>query len=116
MVLAVVGLALVVGWQVGAAVVANLELRDDMQDVASQLSLHVGFAAPNSDDEFRTVVINKAKRYDIELEPDQITVQRTGYGPYASIYLRATYTVPIRLLGHVFQMSFTPESGKRLFK
>ena len=115
MALAITGLAFTVAWQIGAVVLANIELRDDMQDVASQLSLHVGLPAPNSDEEFRTIVINKAKHYDIQLNPEQVTVQRTGYGPQATIYLQANYTVPIRIPGYVFQLRFTPESGKRLF-
>lgn len=112
--LAALSLILAVGWQIGAAVVANIELRDDLQDIASQLSLKVGFNAPNSDDEFRSAVINKAKHYDINLEPEQLTVQRTGYGPRATIYLQASYTVPIHVPGYVFEIHFTPESGKRL--
>ena len=112
--LAILFFVVTVGWQIGAGLLANIELRDDLQDVASQLSLHVGLIAPNSDDEFRTIVIKKAKRYDIELEPDQVTVQRTGYGPQATIYLRASYTVPVRVAGYVFQLHFTPESGKPL--
>ncbi|HJT71015.1 MAG TPA: hypothetical protein VJ731_12495 [Terriglobales bacterium] len=113
--LAIVGLVLIAGWQIGAAVVANVELRDDLQDIASQLSLRVGLpSAPNSDDEFRNAVIQRAKQYDVSLEPDQVTVQRTGYGPRATLYLQASYTVPIRMFGYEFQMHFTPESGKRL--
>jgi hypothetical protein len=112
--LAALALILIVGWQLGAALLANIELRDDMEDLASQLSLHVGLDAPISDDQFRAAVVNKAKRYDIDLEPDQVTVQRTGYGPHDTIYLEASYAVPIRLPGYIFRMRFTPESGKRL--
>lgn len=114
--LAVLALALIVGWQISAAVLANVELRDDMQDLASQLSLHVGLDAPISDDQFRAAVVKKAAQYDIKLEPDQVTVQRTGYGPRDNIYLRASYAVPIRISGYVFQLHFMPESGKRLFE
>lgn len=104
------------GWQIAAAVLANIELRDDMQDLASQLSLHVGLPAPLSDDDFRAAVVSRAKRYDISLETDQVTVQRAGSGPYATIYLRASYIVPIHIAGYIFDMRFTPESGKRLFE
>ena len=40
--LAILALGLIVEWQVGAALLANIELRDDMQDIAFQLSLHDG--------------------------------------------------------------------------
>ena len=112
--LSVAALVLVAGWQIGTGVLAYIELRDDMQDLASQLSLKVGLSAPITDDDFRRAVINKAMRYDISLEPDQVTVQRTGDGPQAKLYLRASYTVPVRIAGHVFQVHFTPESGKPL--
>jgi hypothetical protein len=61
--LALLALALIVGWQIGAAVLANVELHDDMQDLASQLSLHVGLDASISDDQFRAAAVNKATRY-----------------------------------------------------
>ena len=112
--LAIVALASMLGWQIGAGILGNIELRDDMRDVASQLALHVGLPAPLSDDDFRAAIVSRAKRYDIQLEPDQVTVQRSGPGPYATVYLRADYTVPIRIPGCAFQLHFTPESGKRL--
>ena len=40
--LAALALVVIVGWQLGAALLANIELRDDMQDIAFQLSLHDG--------------------------------------------------------------------------
>jgi hypothetical protein len=105
----------IAGWQIGACELANFELRDDMKDLASQLGARIGFSLANSDDDFRTAVISKATRYNIDLSAEQVTVQRSGDGAKGTIYLRADYTVPIHLPGFNFKMHFTPESGKRLF-
>jgi hypothetical protein len=110
--IAVLGIACVAGWQVGTCELANMELRDDMQDLASQLGTHIGLASPRSDEDFRNAVLNCAKRYEIELTPDQVTVLRTDSGATASIYLAADYTVPIHLPGLFFTIHFTPASGK----
>jgi hypothetical protein len=108
-------LAFNVGWQVGASVLANIELRDDLQDLASQLGNRVGLSSPISDDEFRRAVIDRAGRYDIELAPDQVTVERTGYGVKGAIYLQVHYSVEIHAPGYAFTMNFAPESGKPLY-
>lgn len=103
------------GWQIGACELANIELRDDMRDLSSQLGARIGFSPVSSDDDFRAAVIAKAKRYNIELAPEQVTIQRTGEGVKGTIYLQADYTVPIHLPGFDFRMHFTPESGKKPF-
>lgn len=112
---AILALVVMAGWQIGASELANMELRDDMKDVASQLGARIGFSTVSSDDDFRAAVIARAKRYDIELAPEQVTVQRTGEGVKGAIYLRADYAVPIRMPGFGFRMRFAPESGKKLF-
>ena len=98
-------------WQIGSCEPASFELRDDMKDLASQLGVRIGLSSSNTDDQFRTAVVAKARRYNIELTPDQVTVEHTGSGIKGSIYLRADYTVPIHLPG----FDFTPESGERLY-
>lgn len=114
----ILGLALLVlvsiaGWQIGASELANIKLRDDMQDLASQLGSRIGLTTPSSDEDFRNAVVAKARQYDIQLAPEQVTVQRTGSGVTATIYLAANYTVPIHLPGFSFTLHFTTESDKR---
>lgn len=109
----VLGLAVLVfvsiaGWQIGACEVANIRLRDDLQDMAG---VRIGLTSVRSDDDFRNAVLNKARQYDIELAPEQITVQRTGSSVTGTISLAADYTVPIHLPGFSFTMHLTPESG-----
>jgi hypothetical protein len=109
--IAVLGLVTIAGWQVGTCELANMELRDDMQDLASQLGTHIGLASSRSDEDLRNAVLNRAKRYKIELMPDQVIVLRTDSGATGTIYLAVDYTVPIHLPGFFFTIHFTPASG-----
>jgi hypothetical protein len=105
-------LLLAVGWQFGSRELANIELQDEMHDLASQAGTRVGLVAPNSDDDLRGAVVRKAKQHDIELQPEQVTVQRTGSEDKQTLYLAANYTVPIVLPGFSFALHFTASSGK----
>jgi len=114
----ILGLAVLVfvstaGWQVGACELAKIRLRDDMQDLASQSGVRIGLTTATSDDDFRNAVLGKARQYDIELAPDQVTVQRTGSSVTGTLSIGADYTVPIHLPGFSFTLHFTPASGKR---
>jgi hypothetical protein len=100
-------------WQIGKSELANIELRDDMRDMASQLGARIGLTSASTDEDFRKDVVRKAKKYGIQLAPEQVTVQRTGQGAAAYIYLAADYSVPIRLPGVSFQRHFKPESGAK---
>jgi len=101
------------GWQIGKWELVNIELRDDMHDMASQLGARIGLTKIYSDEDFRDELMRKAKKYDIQLQPEQVTVQRYGEGVEAKMYFAADYTVPIRLPGFFFQLHFNPESSQR---
>lgn len=113
LVVIVLAAAVVAGWQVAASELANIELRDDMKDLSSQLGGRIGLTSPNSDEDFRQAVIAHAMKYGIELTPEQITVQRSGTGTAADIYLAADYEAPIHLPGLTFNLHFTPSAGRR---
>ena len=102
-----------VGWQITPCELANVELRDDMKDLAAQLGVRSGLTSPSSDEDFRNDVLRKARKYDIQLAPEQVTVQRTGDGIETRIYLAADYTVPIHLPGFSFELHFSPTSGNK---
>ena len=99
------------GWQIGKWELANVELRDDMHDMASQLGARIGFSAPLSDEEFRNEVMRKAQKYGIQLSPEQVTVVRTGEGLDTRMYLAANYSVPVQLPGFSFHLHFTPKAA-----
>ena len=115
LVLAVLVFVSIAGWQIGACEVANIRLRDDMQDLASQSGVRIGLTTARSDDDFRNAVLGKARQYDIDLAPDQVTVRRTGSSVTGTISIGADYTVPIHLPGYSFTLHFTPESGVRSY-
>jgi hypothetical protein len=113
--MAVLAFVSIAGWQIGSAEVANIRLRDDMQDMATQSGVRIGLTNAKSDDDFRNAVLSKARQYDIELAWDKVTVQRTGSDVTGTISLGADYTVPIHLPGFSFTLHFTPESGVRSY-
>lgn len=108
-------LAILAGWKVGASMVANLELQEDMHDLVSQTGNYVRYTPPKSDDEFRDAVIRKAKEHDIDLGPNQVTVQHPGSGANATTYLAADYSVPVNLPRYTLVLHFTPSSAKSAF-
>lgn len=100
-------------WQFGSWEVANMNLQEEMRDMASQAGSHIGFIAPSSDQELTRSVVLKAKDHGIDLLPDQITVRRTNSGEKSTLYLAADYTVPVNLLLFSFTLHFIPTSEKK---
>ena len=114
LILAVLALVAFAAWQIGAAEIANLNLQEDIRNLAAQAGTHVGFVAPRSEEQETQAVIQKAGEHGIKLAPQQITVQRTHNGELSTWYLKADYTVPINLVIVSFQLHFTPASDKGL--
>lgn len=78
--LVVLAAAVYSGWQVGACEAANIELKDDVQDLSAQVGTKIGLSPVRSDAELRAMVVRRAEDYDIELKPEQVSVQRTRFG------------------------------------
>jgi hypothetical protein len=112
LVLTVLVLAGAVGWQIASCELANVELHDDMRFIAAQIGTRIGLNPPSTDEDLRGAVIRKAKEYEIQLEPEQVTVQRTGTEEAPIIYLAADYKVRVKLLGFPLIFHFTPSSAK----
>jgi hypothetical protein len=110
--LAVLALAIVAGWQIASYELANLELHEDLVDLAAQAGARIGLVSFSTDEELRDAVIRKAKSHEIQLEPAQVTVQRTGAAIAPIIYLVADYKVRVKLLGCSFTLHFNPSSAK----
>jgi hypothetical protein len=103
-------LIVIAAWQTAASELANVELRDDLHDLSAQVSARIGLGDFNTDKDFRDAVIRKAERYDIYLQPEQITVRRSGTLKEPIIYLAADYQAHVRVLGYSFTLHFTPSS------
>jgi len=110
---ALLALLVAFGWQVGACYVANLQLQDDLQDLAAQVGTRIGLDPVKSDEDLRASIIRKAESHDIVLRSDQITVRHTGSGDDAVTYLSADYTARVNLLRYSFNLHFTPSSSRR---
>lgn len=110
--LAALVLVLIAGWQTAACTVANVELRDDLHDLASQAPARIGLVDFDTDNDFRHAVIRKAEQYDIHLQPEQITVRRSGTLKDPIIYLAADYRARVSVARYSFNLHFTPSSAQ----
>jgi len=102
----------IVGWQIGSFELANIELRDDMRDLAAQVGWRAGLNPPNTDEDFRRAVARRAEGYGIQLEPEQVKVQRSGTDVAPIIYLSADYEARVKLLVFSFALHFNASSAK----
>lgn len=110
--LAVLALALIAGWQIASCELANYELREDLRYLAVQVGARIGLDPTSTDDNLRSAVIREAKGHEIQLEPEQVTVRRTGTAEAPIIYLAAAYEVRVKLPGCSFILHFNPSSAK----
>jgi hypothetical protein len=99
-------------WQIGSWELAKINLRDDLQDMASQAGVHTGAVPPAANDEevVRGVIL-KAKEHGIDLEPSQITVRQINPGEKSTLYLGVNYVEPVRVLFFSFNLHFRLSVG-----
>jgi len=115
--LAVVALIVAAAWQIGGAEIANLNLREDIRDVAAQTGTHIGYQAPMNEDQVAQLLIQKAGDRGITLTPEQITVRRKPldsgfFRGQSTWYVAADYSVPVNLGFTTIRLHFTPSSEK----
>lgn len=108
----VIATAVYVGWQVGACEIANVELKDDLQDLAAQVGTKIGLDPIREDSELRDMVVRRAEDYNIGLKPEQVSVRRTGSGDQEVIHLAVDYQARVHLLAYSFTLHFTPTSDR----
>jgi hypothetical protein len=111
--IAILVLLIAVGWQIGSRELANINLQEDLRDMASQAGTHIGYVPPSSDEDLIGTIVRKAKEHDIDLKPYQVTLQHRGSGETSTLYLAADYTVPVNLVFFSFTLHFTPSSEKK---
>lgn len=110
---AVLVLIVFAGWQIGTCELANMNLQEEMHDLASQAGTHMGVVPPpSSDEDVSRAIIRRAKEHGIELVPAQVTVRRTNPGEKSTLYVAADYTVAVNLAFFSFNLHFTPSSDK----
>lgn len=114
--IAVVVAVALAGWRTVEPEVANVQLQDDLRDSAQQLGWHSGLTGPNSDEDLRNIIIQKAKKHGITIDPRQITIRHGGTEQYPVWFIAADYRVNIDLLVYSFALHFNPDSkGKGEF-
>jgi hypothetical protein len=112
----VLGFLVVVGiaycaFQIAPVEMANYSFADDLKQVAL-----VGGSMPSkTDDDLRNMVILKAKDHDIQLTPEQVTVQRIGTPGSPAVYVAVDYSTTVNLPGYSYTFHFTPTSGNKGF-
>ena len=109
-IMAVLAVAAIAGWQVGASEIANLEFQDDLRAMSIKLGTRIGYSAPKSDDDYRDAIIKEADGYGIKLTPEQVTIEHSGSEGSETLTLTVDYTVKIKVPGYSFPMHFTPTS------
>jgi hypothetical protein len=110
--IAVLALALNIGWQIVSCELGNRQLEEDLRDLASRNAEHIGLSAPTTDDDLRNSVVRAARELDIVLDPDQVTVRHTVAGESSAVHLAADYTARVRLPGLSLPFHFAPSSDR----
>jgi len=99
------------GFQIAPVEMNNYSFTDDLRQVAV-----LGGSNPNrTDEDLRNAVIVKAREHDIQLLPEQVTVQRIGTPGAPAVYVAVDYSVPVSLPGYTYTFHFTPNSGNKGF-
>jgi hypothetical protein len=76
----------------------------------AQNGTRIGLNAPETDDDVWSAFIGRAKERAIQLEPPQVTVQRTGTAEAQGLYLAADYHQTVKLPGFSFNLPFTADA------
>jgi hypothetical protein len=108
--IAVMVAAVMVGWEILEPEITNIIFQDELHDLAAQAGARVGLLVPSSDEDLRNAVIRRAARHEIPLEPEQVTVRRSGIPESPVLYLAVNYTVPVNLPLYSFNLHFSPTS------
>jgi hypothetical protein len=100
-------------WQLVTCELDAAEFRDELRDIAAQKGAKIGWVEYSSDPTLRKWVIDQAFRHDIELDPEQVSITRTGDGAEQTVYLAVDYQVPIKVPWYTFILYFHPSSSDR---
>jgi hypothetical protein len=108
--LAILAVAVAIGWQFASCELDNIELHDDLRDVAAQNGVNIGLNAPKTDEQIRNEVVSTAAEHGLHLQPDQVTLQKFASGLTVRYHLTVDYDAQVNLLLHTFTLHFTQSS------
>jgi hypothetical protein len=113
--IAIIVVLAMAAWKIAEPEITNIVFEDELRDSAAQLGWRTGVTPVNSDEDLRNIVIRKAERHDIRLDPKQVTVWHSGTGEYTVWYIAVDYMVRVDLLVYSFNMNFHPTSKRGRF-
>ncbi len=111
-VLVLAGAAVIGGYQIGSLYLVNMELASDLKDLSSLTGTRIGLVESRSVDEIRRLVIEHAADHGIHLEPEQVSVERTGEGKDGTIFLSTKYDAHVNLFGLDLTFHFNAASPR----
>jgi len=94
------------GWELIPPYFHNYQFQDDLDDVA-----RVNSYSHKTDEDIKTIVIQKAENLGIKLKEEAVVISRSGDGMGISVH----YTVHVDLILHPIDLDFTANSlNKRI--
>lgn len=102
--LVALGLAVLIAFKLVPVKIASSQLYDQMVELAK----HAAEAPP---DAIAKAILAKAKELDLPLAKDDVHVERVG----DNIRMRATYTVPVDILGYTYLWHFDHQVNRPIF-
>ena len=104
-----------IAWRVAACYIANAELKSDMRYLCRQLSVTTGLADPLTEDQLRDAVVKNAKDDGIELNRDQVTVEKTVTRTESTVHLAVDYDGKIDLFVLTMNPHFSLNSSDTVY-
>lgn len=87
---------------------SNYQFEDAIKNEALQSTY-----STRSEEDVRNSVIKHARNFDIELNPKQVHVTRTGGYGSGILTIEADYSVPLELPGYSTTLEFHPSSNNK---
>jgi hypothetical protein len=105
---AVFGAVILVCYKLVPPVFANYQFEDTIKNDALQATY-----STRSEEDIRQAVIKHARDFDIELDPKDVVVRRTGGYGQGTLTIEADYTVPVEFPGYSTTLVFHPSSNNK---
>jgi hypothetical protein len=105
-------LAVALGWQIASAELDSVEFHDDLRGIAAQNGVNIGLNSPKTDDQIRGDVIAAAAEHGIQLQPDQVDLQRITSPHHTRFDLAVSYTTRVNLLFCSLNLHFDQTSAE----
>ncbi len=86
-------------WQYAAWEYTSRELESDVHYQTAQIAASIGLGTPKTDEDIRDTLIHEFKEEGVELDPQRVTIRRSGDEDTPIFDIDADYDVPIHFFG-----------------